>query len=136
MEVFVGGTEVGSWNLASGYAGYTFNFNFNATTLTFPQGSGDLSYRSMGQDWDDLPGLEGCPDPGVGFASGGAAQGVCVNNVLEGLTSPYNLVATSASTSASEPAAISTTLLGIAGLAILRRRLNRAPRVCGQFDSR
>lgn len=128
MEVFLDGTGVGSWNLASGYTGYTFNFNFNATTLTFPQGTGDLSYGSMGQDWDDLPGLAGCPDPGVAFASGAAAQGVCVNNALEGFTSTYNLVATSAAASTPEPAAVSTTLLGIAGLAILRRRLNHARR--------
>jgi len=129
MEVFLDGTEVGSWNLSSGYAGYTFNFNFNATTLTFFQGAGDLSYGPMGQDWDDLPGLAGCPDSGVGFASGSAEQGVCVNNTDEGFTSTYNLTATSAVASAPEPAAVSMTLIGIAGLAMGRRWLNRARRV-------
>lgn len=114
IEGLLDGTPIGSWDLATGYAGYEFNFNFDATTLMFAQGG--LSSGSTGQDWNDITSGVGCPDPGFGFSSGAGSQGVCVNNGgFEGSTSIDNLTVTSAASP--EPA--SEGLVAPAGLGMI-----------------
>ena len=80
IDGFLSGSPIGSWDLANGFAGFNFNFNFNATTLLFAQ-SGN-SGGSNGQDWNDTLGGNTCPNPGFGFTSGSAGQGLCVNGRL------------------------------------------------------
>ena len=121
IEGFLNGSEIGSWNLASGFAGFTFNFNFDTTAMTFPQGG--YSAGPTGQDWDDITGGSGCPNPGFGFASGSGGQGLCVNGSLVGGSTQwgiFDLQAVPSSSGVPEPATVA--LVGIGSLLLLRRR--------------
>ena len=119
IQGFLSGSPIGSWNLASGYAGFTFNFNFDTTALTFAQGG--YSSSPTGQDWDVTTGGGTCPNPGFGFSSGSGGQGLCVNGsfVVASYQSVYDLQAVGVG-SVPEPATVA--LVGIASLALLRRR--------------
>ena len=120
---FLSGSPIGSWDLANGFAGFTFNFNFNATTLLFAQGGN--SGGSNGQDWNDTLGGSTCPNPGFGFSSGSAGQGFCVDGSFVSASlsdGVFNLTASPAGVP--EPA--TGALVGLVALGLFFRRV-RSP---------
>lgn len=124
IQGFHNGTPIGSWDLSSGYAGFTFNFNFDTTAMTFPQGG--LSTGPDGQDWNVAMGGISCPSPGFGFSSGSGGQALCVDSALvydsfRYLAFTLQAVEASVPGAAPEPGTLALAAAGALALLGLRR---------------
>lgn len=125
IDGFLNGSPIGSWDLANGFAGFTFNFNFNATTLLFAQ-SGN-SGGSNGQDWNDTLGGNTCPNPGFGFTSGSAGQGLCVNGSFVSASLSDEVFNLTASPASGVPEPATGALVGLAALGLFFHRVRSNP---------
>lgn len=121
IEGFLNNVSIGTWDLADGQGAGAppFNFNFDTTAETFLVGGN--SDTNTGQRWNFLG------NPGLGFVSGGAAQGLTLNGVFIGDSSspfsPSTLVATQkASAPIPEPSTMILFGTGLASIIAWQRK--------------
>jgi len=128
IQLLENGVSQGTWNyFTDGLApSMTLNFNFDPSTGKFL--IGEMSDAPNGQAWNYQSEGDNCPASGIGFVTGNAGEAACLNgNLVSGVeyeeaSSTLTATRETTLTRAPEPGTIGLYLVGLAGLAAVRRR--------------